>query len=92
MSQFTTLAEAQAILKKLYSAIPILPPAKIVKIEYTGPFATPQDGDRFMYEIVFPNGFEVNAGLLIASFLMSPGFWAIRFKLEYDAYNSIPRD
>src|ERR1700738_4104645 len=52
----------------------------------TGPFATPQAGDKKFYHLRFRNGAEgFNAGLVKATMAFSPSRWPLMIALEVNA-------
>lgn len=52
----------------------------------TGPFPTPQDGDRKFYHLRFENGAEgFNAGLVKATMAQFPTRWPLMLALEVNA-------
>jgi hypothetical protein len=90
-TQFVTLAEAMDIAKQL-GAIGggVLPynaddseASGIYIPEYSGPFATPEDGERKFYHLRFRNGAEgFNAGLVKGTMAYAPTRWPVMIATE----------
>lgn len=90
MPQLIKKETAQAIQQALERGLPELPRTRLHVPEY-GYFATPGEGDTRLWELVFPNGFSITAGLLAETMGRFPFTWPIGTKMEYDQYAAIPR-
>ena len=90
-TQFVTLAEAQDVAKLLGAIGGGVRPYKaddneesgIYIPEYSGPFATPEDGERKFYHFRFVNGAEgFNAGLVKRTMEYAPTRWPLMIATE----------
>ena len=85
MFNLVTEAQAKAVLAAIIAALPNMPTPEAKVISYL-PFHQPEQDGKEPWMIVWPNGFQVEVSLVAASMEFSPGLWAVRLKLEYDAY------
>lgn len=86
-SQFTTEAQAKAVVEKLkFFGLDM----EIFIPEYAGPFAVPTDGDKSFYHIKFSNGKAMNAGLLKEFIERFPVSWQAMIGAELYAKSIVP--
>jgi len=86
MKNLVTEQQAKEVLAAVVAALPNLPQPSAQVISYA-PYAEIV-GDKKPWMIVWPNGFQCEVNLLAMSMSMSPGWWPMRLKLEYDSFTS----
>lgn len=93
-TQFVTLDEAKKLAKELATigggVLPYNPEdperSGIYIADYTGPFATPEDGERKFFHFRFRNGASgFNAGLVKRTMEYSPTRWPLMIATEVNA-------
>lgn len=87
-SQLTTRAQAENVARELSG----FGKPEIFIPSYGGPYEAPEDGDRKFFHLVWPNGFTVNVGLVLASKIMRPYSWLAGFAIEFYAHDALFRD
>ena len=84
-SQLTTRAQAEAVARELSG----FGKPEIFIPSYGGPYSAPEEDDRKFFHLRWPNGFEVNVGLVLASKALRPAFWLAGFALEFFAHSAL---